>query len=60
MDETYIDPVCGMEVTPETATDSAEYDGVTYYFDSPGCRASFEAAPERYVRPLAGNQPQGK
>jgi Cu+-exporting ATPase len=50
MDEKYVDPVCGMEIT----ADSAEYDGQTYYFCSPGCRAAFEAAPERYVRPLAG------
>ena len=50
MDETYVDPVCGKEVTPETAVDTAEFDGQTYYFDSAGCRAAFEAAPERYVR----------
>jgi Cu+-exporting ATPase len=56
MDEVYVDPVCGMEVTPETAADSAEFDGVTYYFCSPGCRAAFEAAPERYVRPTAGRE----
>jgi YHS domain-containing protein len=53
MDEKYVDPVCGMEVTPETAADSIEYEGHTYYFDSAGCRAAFEAAPERYVRPAS-------
>ena len=56
MDETYVDPVCGMEVTAENAADSLEFDGQTYYFCSPGCRASFEAAPERYIRPLSGSQ----
>jgi Cu+-exporting ATPase len=54
MEEKYVDPVCGMEITAEEAADSAEYDGETYYFCSPGCRAAFEAAPERYVRPMAG------
>jgi YHS domain-containing protein len=54
MDEKYVDPVCGMEITAEEASDSVEYDGETYYFCSPGCRAAFEAAPERYVRPMAG------
>ena len=54
MDEKYTDPVCGMEITAEDAADSVEYEGETYYFCSPGCRAAFEAAPERYVRPIAG------
>lgn len=53
MDEVYVDPVCGTEVTPETAADSMEYEGHTYYFDSAGCRTAFEAAPERYVRPAS-------
>ena len=55
MDETYVDPVCGMEVTPETAADSVEYEGQTYYFDSAGCRAAFESNPEKYIHPVGGN-----
>lgn len=55
MDEMYVDPVCGMEIKPEEAADSIEYEGETYYFCSPGCRAAFEATPERYVRPLSGS-----
>jgi YHS domain-containing protein len=55
MDEKYVDPVCGMEISAEEAADSVEYDGETYYFCSPGCRAAFEAAPERYIRPIAGS-----
>jgi YHS domain-containing protein len=54
MDEKYVDPVCGMEISAGEAADSVEYDGETYYFCSSGCRAAFEAAPERYVRPIAG------
>lgn len=53
MSEMYVDPVCGMEVTPETAADSAEFDGQTYYFCSPGCRTAFESSPERYIRPAS-------
>jgi YHS domain-containing protein len=54
MDEKYIDPVCGMEITAEEAANSVEYDAETYYFCSAGCRAVFEATPERYIRPMAG------
>jgi hypothetical protein len=32
MDEKYVDPVCGMEISAEEAADSVEYDGATYYF----------------------------
>ena len=53
MDEKYVDPVCGMEVTPETAADSVEYGAKTYYFHSVGCRAVFESNPEKYVAQAA-------
>ena len=46
---TVIDPVCGMSVAAIPATLSAEVDGVTTYFCSPGCRARFVAHPERYA-----------
>ena len=49
MDEKYIDPVCGQEVTPETAADSVQYGATTYYFHSAGCRAVFESNPEKYI-----------
>ena len=47
--ETFVDPVCGMEVTPETAAASVEYGAQTYYFCSPGCRTVFETDPEKYI-----------
>ncbi len=34
MATTYQDPVCGMEVTLETAEATSEYQGKTYYFCS--------------------------
>jgi YHS domain-containing protein len=43
------DPVCGMEVDPDRAAATAEYQGETYYFCSPGCKAAFEKEPEKYV-----------
>lgn len=48
---TYKDPVCGMDVTPETAAGKYEYKGTMYYFCSPGCRRSFEKEPEKYLAP---------
>lgn len=49
MAEIFIDPVCGMDVTPETAADKSEYKGVTYYFCAPGCKRSFDKDPEKYL-----------
>lgn len=49
MANTERDPVCGMDVDPQTAAGSSEYQGKTYYFCSPGCKRSFDKDPERYV-----------
>jgi YHS domain-containing protein len=46
---TVIDPVCGMEVDPETAAWKTEYEGQTYYFCGPGCKRSFEKAPQKFL-----------
>jgi Cu+-exporting ATPase len=43
------DPVCGMEVDPETAAGSSTYEGVTYYFCSEACKTTFDAEPSKYV-----------
>lgn len=43
------DPVCGMEIDPNTAAGKSEYKGQTYYFCSPGCKKSFDRAPEKYI-----------
>lgn len=48
MTQTFIDPVCDMEVTPETAAGKSEYNGQTYYFCSPGCKKDFDKEPEKY------------
>lgn len=49
--QTFKDPVCGMEVSMKTAPDEFEYKGKTYYFCAPSCREKFEAGPERFLRP---------
>jgi YHS domain-containing protein len=44
-----VDPVCGMEVDPQSAAATYEYKGQMYYFCTPGCKAAFEKDPERYL-----------
>ncbi len=43
------DPVCGMRVDPATAL-SVTGEGHEHYFCSPGCRDTFSADPDRYLR----------
>ena len=49
MQEKLKDPVCGMELTYETAQARSEYNGQTYYFDSLDCKEQFDKNPEKYV-----------
>jgi YHS domain-containing protein len=49
MEEMLKDPVCGKEVTYETAQARSEYHGQTYYFDSLDCKEQFDRDPEKYV-----------
>jgi xanthine dehydrogenase accessory factor len=44
------DPVCGMTVMADRSGKPLEYDGVTYYFCSAGCRRAFENDPAAYVK----------
>ena len=44
-----VDPVCGMEVTPETAAGAWEHDGTAYYFCSTGCLQRFKTDPARFL-----------
>jgi len=45
------DPVCGMDVDPQEAKHTTEYQGQTYYFCAPGCKRAFEAEPTKYLDP---------
>jgi P-type Cu+ transporter len=44
------DPICGMNVNPQTAAFSVHYRGQTYYFCSQMCRMMFEREPEKYEK----------
>ncbi|QOW18693.1 heavy metal translocating P-type ATPase [Lysobacter ciconiae] len=47
------DPVCGMQVDPETTAHHAEHEGTTRHFCSARCRERFIADPARYLDPQA-------
>lgn len=49
MSATFRDPVCGMDVVPETAAGQSEYNGQVYYFCSLGCKKAFDENPEKYL-----------
>jgi sigma-E factor negative regulatory protein RseC len=44
-----IDPVCKMAVDPKEAPASFVYQNKTYYFCHPGCKASFQKEPSKYL-----------
>ena len=43
------DPICGMEVDEEKPAATAAYQGKTYFFCAPGCKATFLKTPEKFV-----------
>lgn len=45
-----IDPVCGMHVDPNSAAESVEFKGKTYYFCSTHCAKKFAADPESFLK----------
>ncbi len=49
------DPVCGMQVNPDTAAAHQEYAGRTYHFCSAHCAATFAADPSRYAAASVDN-----
>ncbi len=44
-----IDPVCKMEVSPDTAAAVSQYKGKKYYFCAVGCKKAFDENPEKYL-----------
>jgi len=44
-----LDPICNMEVDPDTAEWSSDYMGKRYYFCAPGCKRMFDQDPSMYV-----------
>ena len=47
------DPICGMEVTPESAAATMRWQGETYFFCSKRCMEKFRADPVAYLGHLA-------
>lgn len=45
----FIDPVCGMSVSPETAAGNYVYKGETYYLCSAGCLNKFKQNPAAFL-----------
>ena len=43
------DPVCGMEVNPDTAKHTFDHEGTTYLFCCGGCKTAFATAPEEFL-----------
>jgi Cu+-exporting ATPase len=44
------DVVCNMQVDPNKAAATTEYNGKTYYFCAIGCKKKFDANPTQYVK----------
>ncbi len=45
-----IDPVCGMEVDPETAAAKICHEGTPFFFCAQGCCDAFIANPKRFTQ----------
>jgi YHS domain-containing protein len=43
------DPVCGMNVSPETSNWVSEHNGIDHYFCSEGCLKAFNSNPGMYL-----------
>ncbi len=43
--ETVHDPVCHMDIDPNSAAGTSEYEGKTYYFCGRGCKMDFDEDP---------------
>lgn len=56
----FTDPVCGMQVDPETTPHRARHGDQAWYFCSAGCRSKFIDDPDRYLAPQEPvDAPQG-
>ena len=50
MEQRVVDPVCRMEIDPNEAAATSEYQGQRYYFCMDDCRVQFERDPQRFVQ----------
>ncbi len=43
------DPICGMMVDEKKAKLKSDYNGKTFYFCAPSCKATFDKDPAKYA-----------
>jgi P-type Cu+ transporter len=55
-----IDPVCGMQVNPESAAGHSRYAGADYYFCAMGCKQKFDADPAMFTAAATDDSRDGK
>ncbi len=53
------DPVCGMDVDGKKPVATSVYQGKTYFFCAPACKATFVKAPEKYAAAEKGSKRLG-
>jgi len=53
------DPVCGMMVDEKKAKLKSDYNGKTYYFCAPTCKATFDKDPAKFAKNAGGNPGHG-
>ncbi|MBX9767566.1 MAG: YHS domain-containing protein, partial [Bdellovibrionales bacterium] len=46
------DPVCGMNVAPDSAKGKSDFEGHTYLFCSLKCKSKFDQNPKQYLTPV--------
>ncbi|MBI2049809.1 metalloregulator ArsR/SmtB family transcription factor [Candidatus Roizmanbacteria bacterium] len=44
------DPVCGMRISPKTASFALKENGKSYYFCASGCYEEFKKKPEKFIK----------
>ena len=54
----FIDPVCGMEVDPNTSPYKLELGGKTFYFCSKHCLEEFKSNPDKYIQDKTAHKGQ--
>jgi len=48
--QTEHDPVCHMDISIQDAAGRSDFNGMTYYFCSRGCKLDFDEAPEAVLK----------
>ena len=49
-EKTWVDPVCGMSVNPDTSPYKTTHNGESYFFCAAGCKAAFEKDPDTFLQ----------